>query len=185
MFQATKSNKWYYAFSNEIINSGRIFYEGEICTGWLKLRDKWGKLMRSYFKISIIILALISIIGFINIKFEKYNGKNLSIAVIGEVPKVREDIIKFNNIEFDDLVGDISSKYDAVIITKDNLLEASQSKYVFIYKKCKIPIFFIEAKKGYILFTNEELSYEDVPQLSNPSSYAVGLFNNNYEFIYK
>lgn len=141
--------------------------------------------MRNYFKISVLMLALISIIVCNNIKFEKYNGKNLTIAVIGEVPNVREDIIEFNKIEFDDLEEDISSKYDAVFITKDNLLEASQSKYASLYKECKIPIFFIESKKGHIPFTNEELSYEDVPQLSNPPSYVVGLFNNNDELIYK
>lgn len=40
-FQTTKNNDWYYAFQNETINNGKTFYEGEICTGWLKLNGKW------------------------------------------------------------------------------------------------------------------------------------------------
>ena len=40
-FQTSKNNTWYYAFPNEIINNDKTFYEGEICTGWLKLNDKW------------------------------------------------------------------------------------------------------------------------------------------------
>lgn len=39
-FQTTKDNTWYYAFSNETVNNDKTFYEGEICTGWLKLNDK-------------------------------------------------------------------------------------------------------------------------------------------------
>ena len=40
-FQTTKDNNWYYAFSEEIENNNKTFYEGELCTGWLKLNDKW------------------------------------------------------------------------------------------------------------------------------------------------
>ncbi len=40
-FQTTKDNNWYYAFTKETINNDKTFYEGEICTGWLKLKDKW------------------------------------------------------------------------------------------------------------------------------------------------
>lgn len=40
-FQTAKDNSWYYAFSEECINEGKKFYEGEICTGWLQLKEKW------------------------------------------------------------------------------------------------------------------------------------------------
>ena len=40
-FQTIKNNNWYYAFPSKTINNHRTFYEGEICTGWLKLKDKW------------------------------------------------------------------------------------------------------------------------------------------------
>ena len=40
-FQTTKGNTWYYVFPNETVNNDKTFYEGEICTGWLKLNNKW------------------------------------------------------------------------------------------------------------------------------------------------
>ena len=40
-FQTTKNNAWYYAFPSKTINNDKTFYEGELCTGWLKLKDKW------------------------------------------------------------------------------------------------------------------------------------------------
>ena len=40
-FQTSKNNNWYYAFQKETINNDKTFYEGELCTGWLKLNDKW------------------------------------------------------------------------------------------------------------------------------------------------
>ncbi len=40
-FQTIKNNDWYYAFPEQTINNDKAFYEGEICTGWLKLNDKW------------------------------------------------------------------------------------------------------------------------------------------------
>ena len=40
-FQTSKNNNWYYAFPKETVNNDNIFYEGEICTEWLKLKDKW------------------------------------------------------------------------------------------------------------------------------------------------
>lgn len=39
-FQTSKNNDWYYAFQEETINNDKTFYEGEICTRWLKLNDK-------------------------------------------------------------------------------------------------------------------------------------------------
>lgn len=40
-FQTSKNIYWYYAFPEETVNNDKTFYEGEICTGWLKLNDKW------------------------------------------------------------------------------------------------------------------------------------------------
>ena len=39
-FQTTKDNNWYYSFQEETVDNDKTFYEGEICTGWLKLKDK-------------------------------------------------------------------------------------------------------------------------------------------------
>ncbi|CAI3232674.1 putative lysozyme [Clostridium neonatale] len=40
-FQTTRDNNWYYAFYEEIVKDNKVFYEGQICTGWLELKDVW------------------------------------------------------------------------------------------------------------------------------------------------
>ena len=40
-FQTSKNIYWYYAFQEETVNNDKTFYEGEICIGWLKLKNKW------------------------------------------------------------------------------------------------------------------------------------------------
>ena len=70
------------------------------------------------------------------------------------------------------------NKYDAVFITKDNLQEASEEKYSLIYKKSKIPFFFIQSEKYHIPFTIEEISYEEIPDVDN-LNYATGIIYNN------
>lgn len=40
-FQTTKDNTWYYASTEETIKDNDIFYEGQLCTGWLKEHDNW------------------------------------------------------------------------------------------------------------------------------------------------
>ncbi|AIY78845.1 transcription elongation factor GreAB [Clostridium cagae] len=133
--------------------------------------------MRKYFKVITVIVAVIFLSGCNNIKFEEYTGKILNVGVIGEIPEVREDNIVFNKITFKDLEEkNILSRYDAIFITKDNLIEASDGKYSSIYKEGIVPFFFIESKKGDIPFIYEELSYEEVPQQGNPPSYAVGIY---------
>ena len=141
--------------------------------------------MGKYFKVSIITLILMCLVGCNNIEFEKYNGESLNIGVIGEIPNVREDIIKFDNIEFKDLLNkNTLSKYDGIFITKENLSEASKKEYASIYNDCVVPFFFIGSTKGHLPFTDENLSYEDVPQLGNPPSYATGIFKDNDELSF-
>lgn len=136
--------------------------------------------MSKYFKIFIIPLFLIFLIGCNNVKFEEYNGESLNIGVIGEIPNVREKIIKFNNIDFEDLLNESTLiKYDAIFITKENLSEAAKKEYAPIYNECVVPFFFIGSTKGYIPFIKEDLSYEYVPQLEDPPSYAVGIFKES------
>ncbi|ACD22483.1 MULTISPECIES: hypothetical protein [unclassified Clostridium] len=133
--------------------------------------------MRKYFKVITIIIAVIFLSGCNNIKLEKYTGENLNVGVIGEIPEIREDNVIFNKITFKDLEEkNTLSKYDAIFITKDNLIEASEGKYSSIYKEGIVPFFFIESTKGDIPFIYEELSYEEVPQQGNPPFYAVGIY---------
>jgi hypothetical protein len=52
-----------------------------------------------------------------------YSGKNLSIGVVGETPKIREEHVKFTRISFDELedYDELSADYDAVVIMKEHL----------------------------------------------------------------
>ena len=34
-FQTTRDNNWYYAFYEETVKDNKVFYEGQICTGWI------------------------------------------------------------------------------------------------------------------------------------------------------
>ncbi|MGF7048205.1 hypothetical protein J2T13_002712 [Paenibacillus sp. DS2015] len=105
-----------------------------------------------------------------------YQGMSLDIGVIGGAPKVREDNIKFINITFEEIENrNLLDDFDAVFITRENLSEASDSKYAKIYKNAGIPFFFIESKKSYVPFLDEALSYEDSPD-SKSSDYATGYF---------
>lgn len=104
-----------------------------------------------------------------------YDGKSLIIGIIGKSPEVREEHIKFDEIAFSDLENkSFETKYNAIFITKDNLSEAAEDKYVSIYKESKIPFFFIQTEKSYIPFINEDLSYEEVENLDD-LSYAIGI----------
>lgn len=138
-----------------------------------------------HFKVILLILSLICLISCNNIEFEKYNGEDLTIGVIGEIPEVREENITFKKITFQDLEETKKlNHYDAIFITKENLEEASNNKYASIYKECIIPFFFIENIKGHLPFVDENFSYEDASQAGNLPVYATGILRNNNELIY-
>lgn len=131
----------------------------------------------------LIMASILGLMGCNTINLKTYNGKPLSIAIIGEIPKIRENIIEFKEIGFSELeVKDSLEKYDAIFITKDNLEEAANKKYINIYKNSSIPFFFIENEKGHIPYTIENLSYEDIPN-NNSKYYITGLvFNGDDTF---
>lgn len=108
-------------------------------------------------------------------KTKEYGGGELIIGIIGSTPEVKEVQVRFEKIDFEFLRDDIfDSQYDAIFITRDNLSEASKAKYATIYKNSKIPFYFIESEKGHVPFTEEELSYEDVPDFKD-MTYITGL----------
>lgn len=140
--------------------------------------------MKKLIKICVISMFLLSLVGCSKPNVEEYSGNSLNIGVIGETPKVREDKVSFENIEFNDLENSsLSNKYDAIFIIKDNLEEASKKEYAPIYNNCEVPFIFIESEKGLVPFVNEELSYKDVPKLSDPPSYAVGIYKEGKEVL--
>lgn len=108
-----------------------------------------------------------------------YEGRHLDIGIIGDVPKIREKNIRFTEMTLDNLKVShkLSAAVDAVFIQKDYLSEAADSKYAEVYQKAGIPFFFIETKKSYLPFVDEDLSYEEVPDMSS-DTYATGYYQS-------
>ncbi|MUK87852.1 hypothetical protein GMD78_05495 [Ornithinibacillus sp. L9] len=108
-----------------------------------------------------------------------YEGSDLDIGVIGEKPDVREENVHFQSITFDELesnVKDISVELDAVFIMKEYLEQAGENKYAKVYSESNIPFFFIESKKAYVPFINDDITYEEFPDVDD-QMYATGIIS--------
>ncbi|MBP2243377.1 hypothetical protein J2Z40_004015 [Cytobacillus eiseniae] len=106
--------------------------------------------------------------------FKLYKGKSLRIAVIGELPKVREKHVSFKEISFNELTSEKVISFDAVFITKENLPKAAESQYAKIYLNSTIPFFFIQAK-SHLPFIEEEIVYNESWKWTVGNDYAVGV----------
>ena len=101
-----------------------------------------------------------------------YAGTNLNIGVIGNHPTiVEENLITFKRISFYDLKKRNLS-VDAVIITKDNLHEASMDEYKDAYNNSQLPFFFIGTDSS-LPFTESDYPYVE-KDFEKGTSYAVG-----------
>ncbi|MDP4097907.1 hypothetical protein OIN60_14115 [Paenibacillus sp. P96] len=114
----------------------------------------------------------------------RYEGRSLEIGVIGDASSISAGNVSFTNVTFDELEdAGLSAKFDAVIIMKEHLAKAANPEYSAVYKSAGIPFFFMESEKSYVPFTEEELSYEEVPDLSS-DLYATGVIQTGNEFKY-
>lgn len=111
------------------------------------------------------------------VEFAVYEGKPLHIGIIGEAPTIRENNIRFTNIDFEELKN--SQYYDAIFITKSNLEEADKPEYASIYRNSPRPFLFIESTKSYIPFIDEDTSLDEFPDV-NTGTYAY-LFDGTSE----
>jgi len=75
----------------------------------------------------------------------QYDGRNLNIGIIGDIPKVREKQIKFTEIQFSDL-GKERVNLDAIFIVEKNMSQNTLTKYTSFSKDLKLPFFFINFK---------------------------------------
>ena len=107
---------------------------------------------------SIILLVSLLIITFIIGWYSKaqhdetiqkhYNGRELSIGVIGNTPEIWEKQIKFTEMQVSDLEkADLISKFDAIFIVKDSMIEGIEAQYTNYMTKYKIPFFFCSIKE--------------------------------------
>ncbi|MFD1777210.1 hypothetical protein ACFSFW_00770 [Fredinandcohnia salidurans] len=108
-------------------------------------------------------------------ELELYEGKALSIAVVGELPKVEEEQVRFNEISFDELASEELGTYDAVFITEENLPKAAESQYADVYLNSTIPFFFI-GTDNFVPFTEKDLEYDKTSYWDG--SYAVGVLTS-------
>jgi hypothetical protein len=109
--------------------------------------------------------------------FELYEGKALSIAVVGEPPEVEEEQVRFNEISFDELTSEEIESYDAVFIMENNLSEAAERQYADVYLNSTIPFFFI-GTDNYVPFTEKDMEYNKTSNWTAGISYAVGILTS-------
>ncbi len=98
----------------------------------------------------IIILIIFILVWFYKIQYQtkvtnQYDGRNLNIGIIGDIPKVREKQIKFTEIQFSDL-GKERVNLDAIFIIEKNMSQNTLTKYTSFSKDLKLPFFFINFK---------------------------------------
>lgn len=144
------------------------------------------------------IVLVIFLIGFtVTIKddetmiFKIYQGRDLNVAIVGDVPNVLESNVYFQQIELADLLDMDFSSFDGIFITEDHLRDASNPKYTSTYHKIEKPIFFV-GSSSHLPFLYEEIGFDDVTL--NDSYYATaikivdekvmyrgyGLYNDDY-----
>lgn len=102
---------------------------------------------------------------------EIYQGRDLTIGVIGSIPSIKEENVDFKKITLDDM--EKRQKLDAILIMKECLTEADQEQYVAVYHALTIPVFFMESTKAHVPFTNEGVDYASFPDVDS-SGYATG-----------
>lgn len=93
----------------------------------------------------------------------KYDGEPLRIAVIGDIPELNNKKISFEKISLDELSEDtvqISTNFDAVMITPLKFEEASNDRFVEVYNNSKIPYIFFDSEKRNLPFTKVGYTYE-------------------------
>jgi hypothetical protein len=113
-----------------------------------------------------------------NPDLELYEGSVLRIAVIGEPPEVNEDQVRFEEITFNEIITGEMSSYDAVFVTEDKLIEASESKYADIYLKSTTPFFFISTI-SHVPFTVKGTEYDNIWNWTAGNNYAVGVLTSS------
>ncbi|MCL1700938.1 amino acid oxidase [Lysinibacillus sp. Bpr_S20] len=113
----------------------------------------------------------------------KYDGAPLKIAIVGDIPELKNEKIHFEPISLDEFSEDtmhISTNFDAVMITPVMFEEASDDRFVKVYKNSKMPIIFFDSAKRHLPFTNDGLTYETAHReaLNNGSHTTIYLSDN-------
>lgn len=106
--------------------------------------------------------------------FELYEGNPLRIAVIGDLPKVKEEQVTFIEMSLNEMKEKNLEAYDAVFILEDHLFEAAESQYANVYLNSLTPFFFM-GTDNFVPFTEEDLPYNKDWDWRPGLNYAVGI----------
>lgn len=131
----------------------------------------------------LLILSLLLLVACSNDEV-KYDGAPLKIAVVGDIPELNNEKIHFEPISLDEFSEDtlhISTNFNAVMITPVIFEEASDDRFVEVYKNSKMPFIFFDSTKRHFPFTREGLTYETAhwEALNNGSHTTIYLTDND------
>lgn len=105
---------------------------------------------------------------------ELYEGKELSIGVLGNIPEINEKQINFQEIEFEQFTIKEIRKFDAIFVMKESLSMAAEKQYTKVFTDSNIPFFFLNSNKGAYPFIDENLEYEEAREIPYHDYYATG-----------
>lgn len=91
-----------------------------------------------------------------------YDGRILKIAVVGEIPKIENKKVHFEQLSLETFrknTTNVAETYDAVMITPSKFEDASNDTYVETYQNSEMPIILFDSDKAHYPFTNGGLTY--------------------------
>jgi len=130
---------------------------------------------KSIYFIGSVLLVFIVFLSGCSTSFQPatYKGPMLHIASIGAIPKWDEKNVMFSEINFDELTVNELSYFDAVVIGKSALREASKKEYSQLFSQSNIPVFFLGASE-LIPFIDSQKRYDNTWKWQPGSGYALG-----------
>lgn len=106
----------------------------------------------------------------------EYNGRPLSIGVIGEKPSKAFDNITFHSAE---PVSLEKEEYDAYFITEHYFEELSQGHWKPVFKNINTPVFFINNNVESFIYRVDGMYYQNSPQAT---MHTNGFVRNGDEY---
>lgn len=117
-----------------------------------------------------------------------YEGQKLHIAIIGEIPEIQNKYITFEAISLDDLnkeVKYLSNEFDAIMITPNMFVDASQDKYSEAYYNVELPIVFWNSSKAHYPFVKNKINYLNENEVSlNHSNVPHSMDNQSHSTLF-
>lgn len=111
----------------------------------------------------------------------KYDGAPLKIAVLGDIPELQNDKIHFKSISIKTLSEDtqnISTNFNALMITPERFDAASDDKFVNAYKGSEMPIIFFDSAYSHYPFVHEGVTYETAFDSTKNGSHSTIYLNH-------